>query len=241
MILDIDIGNSAIKWRISDQRNILLRGSVSHHQDDWSPLLDHALDLRRIRVSNVGGVALGENLSRWLEKQLDITAEFAQSQVRTAGLINGYSQPQTLGVDRWLAVVASWNIVQGPCLVVDAGSALTVDFVSSAGLHGGGYIVPGLYMMFESLYGGTADVRFERDRIYAQSPGTNTTEAVQNGCFAMSVALVEKSLGVLEENETEVTLVLTGGGAQSLSQCFQDKKLLHAPDLVLAGLDFALP
>lgn len=245
MILDIDAGNSAIKWRVFNQGNTLIRGRVSHRREDWSPLIDHRFDLERIRIANVAGSKIGDNLTRWLNEKCSVTAEFAASKARTAGVVNGYRVPETLGVDRWLAVVASWNRVKGPCLVVDAGSALTVDFVGAKGNYQGGYIVPGTFMMFDALYGGTAggtgNARFGSEANYSLSPGENTAEAVQNGCFTMFVALIEKSLGQLQRAEGTATVVLTGGGSEPLVNGLNHEQLLHIPDLVLDGLAYALP
>ncbi len=245
MILDIDAGNSAIKWRVSNQGLTPLRGTVGHRQEDWFPLIDHQFALERARVSNVAGRELGENLTRWLAGKAGVVPEFAVSKTRVAGVVNAYQAPETLGVDRWLAVVASWNLIKGPCLVVDAGSALTVDFVDAKGKHQGGYIVPGAYMMFDALYGGTAggtgNARFRPDVSCTQLPGQNTAEAVQNGCFTMMLALIEKSLGQLQRVEGAATLLLTGGGSDSLVKCLNQKQLRHVPDLVLDGLEYALP
>ncbi len=241
MILDVDIGNSAIKWRFIDQNITVEGGRISHQQDAWGPLIDHCYQIERVRISNVGGVELGVKLSQWLFNKLGIYSEFAISKVRSAGVINGYRDPETLGVDRWLAVVAAGNMLAGPCLVVDAGSALTIDFVTANGQHQGGYIVPGANMMFDALYGGTADVRFEPGKKVTQLPGQSTALAVQNGCFAMTVALIEKGHSIIEGTEGAATIVLTGGGSPPLVNCLDPSKVRHIPDLVLEGLAFVLP
>jgi type III pantothenate kinase len=240
MILDIDAGNSSIKWRVADEANILQRGVVTHDQNTWSSLIEHKFDLGRVRISNVAGAELGVSLTQWINDNIGVAAELAVAQSEIAGVISGYSAPETLGVDRWLAVVAGWNRVKGACLVVDAGSALTVDFVAANGRHQGGYIVPGLYMMFDALYGGTASVRYEQSSGYGQLPGKNTAEAVQNGCLMMSVALIDNCLRQKEGEEGIATLVLTGGGAPALKGHFGDK-VTHVPELVLDGLGLALP
>ncbi len=240
MILDIDAGNSCIKWRLSDQGETAQRGTVTHHENAWSVLAEYKTTIIRVRASNVAGAKLGDNLSSWIQQNIGLNTEFAVSQERVGNVTNGYSQPETLGVDRWLAVLAGWNRVRGPCLVVDAGSALTVDFVAAGGQHQGGYIVPGLRMMLASLYGGTADVRIEPDVEYSQVAGIDTKTAVQNGCFTMSAALVKTSLKQLEENEGRATLILTGGGSEPLVE-FLEGRVFQVPDLVLEGLDIALP
>ena len=240
MILDIDAGNSHIKWRVADQENIRQQGVITHHQKNWPTLIDHKTDIERVRISSVAGPELGASLVQWLENNIELKPEIAVAKSELAGVANGYTKPETLGVDRWLAMVAGWNLATGPCLVVDAGSALTADLVSTIGQHEGGYIVPGFYMMFDALYGGTANVRFEQNKDFGWTPGKNTGAAVQNGCLLMSIALVDKCLEQLEAKEGAGTLILTGGGAQPLVEYFKDKAV-HIPDLVLDGLRLALP
>ena len=240
MILEIDAGNSRIKWRIVDQGDVQHSGVVAHDEASWSTIIACGSGLKRVRVVNVAGVGLAHKLGQWTKKYFQLEAEFAVSQKTTAGVTNGYVVPETLGVDRWLAVVAGWNMARKPCLIVDAGSALTVDFVSAGGEHRGGYIVPGLYMMFQALYGGTADVRFEQSTYFSQSPGDNTADAVGNGCFVMSAALVDRALGQLESVEGPAIVLLTGGGAQPFLEYFKER-VKYLPDLVLEGLGFALP
>ena len=88
MILDIDVGNSAIKWRVFDQGITLRRGAVGHQQEDWFPLIDHQFALERARVSNVAGTELGANMTRWLKDKGGVVAEFAVSKASTAGVVS---------------------------------------------------------------------------------------------------------------------------------------------------------
>ncbi|MDP1069535.1 type III pantothenate kinase, partial [Klebsiella pneumoniae] len=68
-----------------------------------------------------------------------------------------------MGVDRWLAMLAAWQRVGQSCWVVDCGSAITLDLLDAEGRHQGGYILPGLRLMQQSLLGNTAEVRVDRD------------------------------------------------------------------------------
>ncbi len=241
MILEIDAGNSRIKWRVLADGSIRERGIVTRDEATWLTMAAQCFDVSRIRVANVAGFAVGRKLELWAQGHFGLTAEFAGSKSRVAGVINGYEAPDTLGVDRWLAIIAAWDIVRGPCLVVDVGTTLTVDLVGATGQHLGGYIVPGFSMMFQALFQGTSGVRFEQRQDYSGAPGKNTRDAVQNGCFLMSLALIEKALAELQQGaDVLATIVFTGGGSEPLAACF-DERAQSRQDLVLDGLALAIP
>ena len=240
MILEIDAGNSSVKWRIIDNGVALARGAVTHEPVTWAPMLGRAGGLTRVRVANVCGEELEQGLRDWVQQRTGLNIEVAVSEPSTAGVTNGYDKPQKLGVDRWLAVVAAWNTLASPSVVVDAGTAVTLDFIGACGVHLGGYIVPGEQMMYRALFSGTSGVRFEASSSYSRQPGRDTGEAVQHGCSLMIEAIVARSLSWLQSKEGEVTLVLTGGGAARLQSAFRENTR-YIPDLVLDGLGYALP
>lgn len=240
MILEIDAGNSAIKWRVIAGGAALERGTVAHEQQAWAPMLARGAELSRVRVSNVCGGELEQTLRRWVQEQVGLSIEVAVPEPGTAGVTNGYREPEKLGVDRWLAVVAAWNTIVGPCVVVDVGTTVTVDFIGAGGIHLGGYIVPGEQMMYRALFSGTRGVRFAPGSSYSTLPGRDTGEAVQHGCGVLIEALIDRSLAWLGERESGTTLVLTGGGAGRLVGVFRENSR-YIPELVLDGLGYALP
>ena len=77
-----------------------------------------------------------------------------------------------LGVDRWLALVAAWNMVRQPAVVADLGTAATLDFVAGDGRHVGGYIVPGPGLMAKALARDTARVRVSGDLARGPASGS---------------------------------------------------------------------
>lgn len=241
MILEIDAGNSRIKWRVLVDGGVRERGFVTHDEATWITMSAQCFDVSRIRVANVAGSAIGRKLELWAQTRFGVTAEFAVSKNNAAGVTSGYDAPDTLGVDRWLAIIAAWDIVRGPCLVVDAGTTLTADLVSATGQHLGGYIVPGFSMMFQALFQGTSGVRFEQRKDYSCLPGKNTRDAVQNGCFLMSLALIEKALAELQQGTGVLAaIVFTGGGSEPLAAFFEERAQ-SIQDLVLDGLALAIP
>src|SRR5690625_4421164 len=145
MILEIDMGNSRIKWRCRGESGNLARGVVSdsyqHLAAEWT-----ALPIRRVWVASVRGEAHNEAFRQWCRTNLQLEAEFARSARHAAGVTNSYANPGLMGVDRWLAMLAAFAHTGDSCVVVQAGSALTADLLSASGEHLGGYIGPGLTM-----------------------------------------------------------------------------------------------
>ena len=239
MILELDIGNSRIKWRtLAAQGQPVARGHRSRRglpgEVSWDDLLP-ARGVRRMRVSNVAGPEVAAHLDRWARDALGIVPEYARATACIAGVTSGYREPEKLGVDRWLALLAAWHELGRACVVVDAGTAVTVDVLDGSGTHQGGYIVPGLTLMLDALLSGTSGVRLSAGPVASLAAGTCTSDAVLHGCTAMTVALIERARG-----GSELPLVLTGGDAELLAPWLAAPSLLR-PELVLDGLGLALP
>jgi type III pantothenate kinase len=239
VILELDIGNSRIKWRtLAAQGQPVARGHRSRRglpgEVSWGELLP-AQGVRRMRVSNVAGPEVAAHLDRWARDTLGIVPEYARATVCIAGVTSGYREPEKLGVDRWLALLAAWHELGRACVVVDAGTAVTVDVLDGSGAHQGGYIVPGLTLMLDALLSGTSGVRLSAGPVASLAAGTCTSDAVLQGCTAMTVALIERARG-----GSELPLVLTGGDAELLAPWLAAPSLLR-PELVLDGLGLALP
>ena len=240
MILELDVGNSRIKWRtLAAQGQAVARGScsrkeVSDGRMPWGDPLS-APGLRRIRVSNVAGPEIAADLDRWARDALGIAPEYARATGCGAGVTSGYREPAKLGVDRWLALLAAWHELSRACVVADAGTAVTVDVLDGSGVHQGGYIVPGLTLMLNALLSGTSGVRLSAGPVATLAAGTCTSDAVLRGGTAMTIALIERTRSGLE-----LPLVLTGGDADLLAPWLAEPTLLR-PELVLDGLGLALP
>ncbi len=150
----------------------------------------------------------------------DIQAEFPcsewvtlTSQAIACGVRNAYIEPERLGVDRWLGVIAAHYVVTGDVVVVDAGTAIKVDVVNNDGVHLGGYITPGLAMMEESLLSKTARIRFDsREVVEGDELPNSTARAVTEGCREMALGFLER----IYHRYPEFKWVVTGGDAQAL-------------------------
>lgn len=237
MILDLDIGNSRIKWVLrTRQGQVLERGWLPDFRQ-LAQLESLPKDISRVRVSSVVG-ACNDELGVICRQRWQVDTEFACVVDGAVGLSCGYLEPGKLGIDRWLAMVAGWAQHHSPFIVVDAGTALTIDLVDSQARHLGGYIIPGYETMKTSLGQRTWGVTVEDPSGIGTAPGKNTSSAVLNGCLWAQLGAISGVCG----NADASIILLTGGDAPLLAAHLQiDTPMEVAPDLVLDGLALALP
>ena len=169
-----------------------------------------------------------------IKNQFNAKVTLAKVSSTAAGVRCGYADPSSLGVDRWLAVVAAYHLYQTSLLIVDAGSAMTLDLVSEDGRHLGGYILPGLTLMRDALWRGTDRVKVDREVDECGiDPGMDTITAVNHGSLLAAIATVEKLA-----NQYQSKVVVTGGYAKKLLP-YLHPNIDYLPDLVLDGLALA--
>jgi len=232
VILDIDAGNTRIKWRVLDQGRAISCGDQLTESVRQLAALDitDAESIQRIRLSSVAGSDIIESL----QNQFNCPLEFAVVDESAAGIICGYKDYQQLGVDRWLAVIAAHKKTADSLIVIDAGSAVTIDIVGAQGAHQGGYIVPGLRLMHQALWQGTEHIKVEAKSVAnITTPGRSTDDAVDKGCLLLLVSTIESLV-----NQYGCKLIITGGDGLML----RDQLSVQAdyyPDLVLEGLAVA--
>jgi len=223
-------------------RQIVMRGmflsTESFHPDTVSGLV--AAGVTRVLVGSVLGDDYARKLAAWSITHLGLNPEFAVSEPACNGVVNGYQQPEKLGVDRWLAILAAKAKTPSACVVVDCGSAITVDLVTSQGEHLGGYIAAGLRLMREAL--GLKTTLIKLGQIgYPENdfPGRNTVAAIKSAELAMVAGLVEHAKAVLRHYDSrDADLLVTGGDGEWLVSTL--KEGIYQEDLVLDGLDIAL-
>ena len=239
MILQIDVGNTQTKWRVMDGVNIASRGSQLTDSLIGGPLnLPNVSSLTGARLCSVAAAQSTNLITQQLAEADGVTLQIAKVSEQAGGVSCGYDHLSTLGVDRWLAIVAAYRCYRRAVLIVDVGSAMTLDLVSPEGAHVGGYILPGLRLMRDALWRGTAKVRPTQDLGPLESietinmlvPGTLTADAVSRGCLLAAVAIVEKIASTYP-----VTVVITGGDGEVLIEALS-LKTDYKPDLVLDGL-----
>ena len=239
MILDIDIGNSATKWRLSEFCQILDSGI---DQRDASEGLGYTMDVKPVKMARVSSVLNATCTARELEKfELgeEVPVHYAKVISPFKGFVCAYESLCQLGVDRWLAMLSAWRQASdAPFLVVDAGSAMTLDLVDNRGKHLGGYIVPGLQNQHRSLQSKTKLVNYLQAYDTNTEPGTTTDQCVNRGVLEMFRSMIAAAESYLAERcGMERTIFLTGGDREILSSLFPNAKVRE--NLVLDGLAVA--
>lgn len=237
MLLLVDIGNTNLKWAFLAGTQLGESAALPHGGE-----LPEVLRSRwraspsrpsGIWVANVAGRALGEGLSAWADTQWGLTPRFAQSQGEFLGVRSGYRDPGQLGVDRWLAMVAAFDALRRAVLVVDCGTAATLDLIDDGGQHRGGLIVPGLGIMQNALVRGT---QLDVDPSLGEPPtlARDTATGIAAGAHQALIGAIERTrsqAGRLLGHTPE--LILTGGDGPRVHRSLAGRL---EPDLVLQGL-----
>ncbi len=240
MKLLLDIGNSSVNWVVQEQSEFSSGGAFSYNKNYLGQALQDNLDISVnpsvILVSNVAGTEVFNMLRDWIKEkwqlecwQPDVSASYKE-------LKNSYSDIEQMGIDRWLAMVASWEEYHSALCLVGCGTALTIDLINVGGEHLGGYIVPGVELMKRALVRGTEQINVNIKNQLSLDYAKDTQSAINNGAFLAAVSMINQVTNKFSnESESEPKCIISGGMAQliqpSLSHSFEYK-----PDLVLTGL-----
>lgn len=255
LILTIDTGNTRTKWAVFDEANVVqAQGAVLNSEIGLSQAWrDCPWQLcKKAVISNVAGAEIGATLQAVLHNH-GLDSHWIKSAATACGLINGYQQAETLGTDRWVAMIAAWHLVQTSCVVVNAGTALTVDAITpqvdstaEQAKFIGGMILPGLQMMQTHLAQNTAQIGLKQGAL--QDFPKNTGDAVYTGAVRAMTGAVTDMINRLTEHQSlsdyhnKVTrCVVTGGDAIVLADALQAQaslacEVIVVENLVLQGL-----
>lgn len=239
MNLLVDIGNTRLKWAIF-QDGVLITGHALVNQKITRHELVETWKMQtppeRLAIACVSSPPLLELvLAVAVELWPTIDIVPVKSEAHAFGVYNVYQQPEKLGVDRWLALVAVRNHYPIPACIVDCGTAITVDLIDADGKHEGGLISPGLTLMKKSLAEGTETLQFHETN-YVFGPANFTEAAICSGTLAAAVGLIEH---ILTTQSNAMSVILTGGDAEIIAAQLAIKPIVDA-DLVLRGLAIVL-
>jgi type III pantothenate kinase len=234
IVLAVDAGNSRIKWGVADDGGWLRHG--------WLPTAQAAgiaaaiADLPapdRIVISNVAGDSVRDALSGALA-HWKLLPLWVQGRAQQCGVKSGYADPAQLGSDRWAGLIAAWRLHACACLVVNAGTTMTVDALSNDGVFLGGVIVPGLELMRNALAHGTAQLPL--------APGAfcyfpdNTADAIMSGAINALAGTIGRMRAYMTETGQGAPLLVLSGGSAPLLQPRLNVHSVLVDNLVLDGL-----
>jgi type III pantothenate kinase len=216
-MLLLDIGNSRLKWSEAAANGALTPPQFAQHDGDIAATIA-GLQLPRAQPVWVASV-LGEDhepaIATAIREATGAAPSFARVRQDLLKLHVAYEEPQRLGVDRWLTMLALWSRAPAEAFcVAGAGTALTFDAVDASGRHLGGLIAPGLTTAQRAV---DASTRFairqagKSGEKFAAGLGTDTEGCVRQGALHACVGLIERASRNLQGAK-----YLTGGDAATL-------------------------
>jgi type III pantothenate kinase len=243
MTVLVDIGNSRIKWATLASGELTRHGSAVHRGALDAALAAFAASLparARIIAANVAGDGMAERLEALVAARDGASLELVATTPTRFGVRCGYGEPERLGVDRWVAVLAAYHAAGGAACAIDAGTAVTFDAVDATGAHLGGLIFPSARLSAAALDRNTSNIGGTiAAPVVARGLdllGRNTDAAVGHAAWlALSAALDRAVVTVARALGARPVVFLTGGDAERLRGWLEMEVELRA-DLVLEGL-----
>ena len=234
-VLAIDAGNTRVKWGVHGAGAWRSSGSIA--TADAVGLADAmrgVFPVDRAIASNVAGSAVEARL-REACRGGGVALTLIHAERETLDVRNGYRDPAQLGPDRWAALVAAHHgDIAGHKLVVNAGTALTIDALTAEGRFLGGLIVPGPALMRSSLDRGTARLRMT-EGAFADFPAA-TPDAITSGAIHACVGAVERLAATMAAHGCAPDrIILSGGAAAEIAASLPLQPILRET-LVLDGL-----
>ena len=233
----LDLGNTRLKYWISDQQGQIIEHVAELHLQSPADLLlgltrhFQSYDIQAVGISSVLDSETNQRIEDILQL-LNAPIYFAKVHATYANLITGYDQPQQLGIDRWLQVLAMTKYPKKYC-VIGCGTALTIDLLDGY-THLGGYILPSLYLQRDALTQGTKGIKIPDQAFGNLNAGRNTSDAVHHGIALGLIGGIEKILRL----HPDYQLILTGGDAPLFADFLADYQPIIEADLLLAGLRY---
>lgn len=240
MQLLIDFGNTRLKWATHDAGVLQFGAATVYSEAQLDALFDRwwgdGFTPESIWCASVAPPACQQRLDQWSRQRWQQPVTFLTAVAHQQGVTNAYAEPATLGSDRWAALIGARRLVSGNVAVIDCGSAITVDLLDADGVHQGGYIVPGLWMMQQCLQERTSRITGSPGMPEQLTPGDSSASCVSHGALRSVTALLdrlmrERPVGGDHQHEW----LITGGDAPHI-QPYLEQACRAVPDLVLQGL-----
>ena len=236
----VDVGNNSVKWRLSNSVDMVKKRYPGDVTEDFFIDIWRELEKpEKVFVTCVAKSQVWQALEKSCMQLWNVKVKRVFSMQEGFGLINAYAQPADLGSDRWCAMIGALHDAGTDVVVIDCGSAITIDIVEKTGSHRGGYILPGIEMMKQDLGINTAQVNVSitSDEKLSLEPGHTTTGCVNAGVHLAAVKSIESVLNQQKKNYQDMLCYLTGGDAEVIADLLS-MKCVMIPDLVLRGLAY---
>jgi type III pantothenate kinase len=236
LYLLFDVGNTRLKWAAvesslhpSDRQKKLwaYSGSISSNALESAEARTELADYiaktlpkpNAIAFTCVAGSQAMSNVQSLFPQWSDLTWKQLSGDNSYTGVRTLYQDPSKLGADRWAAVIGARALSKTNTLIVNAGTATTIDLLGANGVHYGGWILPGLSLMQQSLHSHTAQLPLAERQDTPLGFGINTNDAMINGCDAAQIGAITQAIQLAKKMNSPIEKIwLDGGNAKVLAQ-----------------------
>lgn len=248
MILTVDIGNTHVNVALFEGAEIphhwTLATALHRTADEYLVVVDRLLAVENVDRARITGAIVASVVppltGAWTDlagRLVGVENVLVMDAETPTGVENRYENPRDVGADRLANAVAAKDACGCPVIVVDFGTATTLDVVSRDGAYLGGAILAGLELSAEALYAKTA--RLPRVSITAPGSaiGNSTDRSIQAGIFFGTIGAIDSLIEKIHEELGETCPVIAAGGA---AQPFIEASRYierHDPFLTLRGLN----
>ena len=235
MYLLIDIGNQNAKWQFGDEKGTFPSQHSELNQNLTQSLghLNHVSGVLFVTVADQTCTAI---LQSFASAKWNVEASQITSKVEQCGVKNCYREISELGADRWAALIGAWSLYQSAAIIVDSGTAVTVDALTAQGEFIGGSILPGIELARDSLWRRAPGIH-EFYALSPELPAQSTVEAVSSGVVYTTVGGVELLVDKYSELVGNAPKLLLTGGTCSLIAEHSSYNFEMVSNLTLIGLN----
>ncbi|MFD1062154.1 type III pantothenate kinase [Winogradskyella litorisediminis] len=237
MNLIIDVGNTRVKFAVFSENNLIWKHnfSLNDFKKEFKTTRKQFPELKQAIVSSVGRLQEQEISS--VKKHLKLLQLNASTKIPFQ---NNYETPTTLGVDRIALVSASiLGFSNSDVLIIDAGTCITYDFITSKNIYLGGAISPGIRLRYMALNNLTANLPLLETEVPTEIIGTSTKASIHSGVIFGTVNEIDGVIEKYREKYSDLTVILTGGDAKMLSKQLKSSIFANS-DFLLEGLNYIL-
>jgi type III pantothenate kinase len=238
-MLLIDSGNSAVKCRLIQQEGVTDRVFPVRHDLNLLEFTHfiQSIETDAVYLASVASEQISQLIIDLVRQHMGAVVQPVKTMVELGGLKNGYLEYTQLGVDRWLTLLAANDLINGDVVIVDAGSAITVDLLSKRKGHLGGAILAGFQTGIERFKQIFPDLDFNHpDIAQSECPGRSTAGCIhlmkEPVTVTQVIQLISRWSHLLDE---PVRVLLCGQDATYISESL-DRDYEVIPDLVFKGM-----
>ena len=237
MRLLIDIGNTQVKYVFQAKAMAPLTDVVYlDYQSFEQQMVEGTFSqVSEVILANVHSSDIVDALEKWTKAN---NCSFLQvhSTAKALGVTSAYALAERLGVDRWLAMIGAKQLYPNEnLLIIDAGTATTVDLLDASGQHLGGWIMPGVQTMFNSLLVNTKKIIAKPNVTASVLFGKDSSNCLNNGSWAMTIGAVKEAIIQANELLTLDRVLITGGNGGQINNLITEVYQLE-PQLIFHGL-----